>query len=74
MIITFKELGIKVSDYMGYTFSKAHSEIVHLTCDYLMVHHFADKVEEDCIIDPLGADVNFILQTVDICTVKPTIH
>lgn len=74
MILTFKELGINAAQYNHWTFSAAHSAIVNIACDYIMLHHFPDRLEDDCIIDPIGATVNFVAQIVTITTIQPTLH
>lgn len=74
MIVTFEELGLKVEDFTGQTYGQASQEIINKTCDYIMYNHFHGRIEEECIPDPNGAFVNFILKTVEIGTAIPTTH
>ena len=71
MILTFKELGVNPAKYNGMSFSHAHGEIINIACNYAMWHHFKGRCEEECIPDPMGGFVNFILQTVEFDTAIP---
>lgn len=74
MIVTFKELGSIAPFFNGQTYAQASQEVINIACDYIMHNHFQGRIEEECIPDPNGAFVNFILQTVDIDTAIPTIN
>ena len=74
MIVTFEELGVKTKDFTGRTYGQASQEIINTTCDYIMHNHFNGRIEEECIPDPNGAFVNFILELVIIDTAIPTTH
>lgn len=71
--LTFQELGLQFVDFSGLTYAQAHPIIVNHVCDFLMLYYFYGRVEEECIPDPCGAFVNFILQTVEIDTAIPSI-
>ena len=74
MILSFKEVGIDCFDYNGQTYTQAHAEIINKVCDYLMLYYFYGRKEEECIPDPNGAFVNFILRIIVIDTAIPTQH
>ena len=74
MILTFKELKLYRNDYTFMTYAECHSAIVNVACEYVMQHFFKGMTEEDCIIDPAHAFVNFILETVDLQTISPLAH
>lgn len=74
MILTFKDVGINCHDFNGRTYAQAAPEIINITCDFLMTFYFYGRIEEECIPDPCGGFVNFILQTIEIDTAIPTLH
>lgn len=74
MIVTFQELGITASDYNSHTYAQAFPLIIDKACDYIMYNHFRGRDENECIPDPCGGFVNFILQTVTIDTAIPDLH
>lgn len=74
MILTFKELGIVARTYNGMTYAQAFPLIINIACDYAMMHHFNWRIEEECIPDPMGGFVNFLLQTIELDTAIPSIH
>ena len=67
MKFTFKELGINPTDYNGMEFGKARALIINQACDYVMTKVVKDtSVDEfDAIPAPARAEVNMIMQTVN---------
>ena len=74
MILTFAELGIEAKAYNGMTYLQAFPLIINTACDYLMWNCFKGRLEDECIPDPMGGFVNFLLQTVELDTAIPSIH
>lgn len=75
MILTFEELKINPTDYVEMTYLACHAEIVNIACDYVMEKFFNGAIEEDYILNPANAFVNFITGTIDLETVTfPPLH
>lgn len=74
MILTFREMGIHVADYEGFSRQHRDALIINQACDFIMDKFFPSFSEDVAIPYPEQGQVDIPSQTVRVYTIPYPVH